>query len=71
MRTRGSVWKNPSRKAGYSLSLGSYEYRDARMQTERGDRYFVLTSIKSGKTRVYESTFAAIDDGWFIVKHGK
>lgn len=64
-RTRGSIWQNNSKKAGYTLSVGSYGYK------ANGDRHFVLTAVKTGKTRVYESPHAAIADGWFIVKPGK
>lgn len=62
---RGSVWANNSKKKGYSQSVGSYGYSKAK------DRFFKLTSIKTGKTRVYESHDAAEADGWFIVKKGK
>lgn len=56
-RIRGSVWKHSSKKKGYGLSFGSHNKR-------KGDRYFVLTAIKTGKTRVYESYQAAKSDGW-------
>lgn len=64
-RIRGSTWQNKSKKAGYSASIGSYGYKSS------GDRQFYLKSIKTGKTRVYESPRAAIADGWFVVKPGK
>lgn len=64
-RIRGSVWQNNSKKAGYSSSIGSYGY------STKGDRHFVLTAVKTGKTRVYESPKAAENEGWFIVTHGK
>jgi hypothetical protein len=63
-RIRGSVWQNSQKKKGYSSSTGAYAFRSS------GDRYFVLTSVRSGKTRVYESPRAAMTDGWFIVKPG-
>lgn len=61
---RGSVWKNSSKKKGFGLSIGSYDYRTD------GDRFFVLTNNRTGKTRIYESPAAAIRDGWFIVLRG-
>ena len=64
-RVRGSVWENTAKKEGFTTSVGSYEYRSA------GDRHFVLTSVSTGKTRVYESPQAAKDAGWVIVEHGK
>lgn len=64
-KARGSVWANNSKKKGYSQSIGSYGYAKA------GDRFFKLTSIKTEKTRVYESPLAAQHDGWYIVKLGK
>lgn len=64
-KARGSVWGNKSKKKGFTQSIGSYGYSKA------GDRFFKLTSISKGKTRVYESPDAAQDDGWFIIKHGK
>lgn len=62
---RGSIWANKSKKAGFSKSVGSYGLNKA------GDRFFKLTAIKSGKTRVYESPAAAIRDGWYVVTPGK
>lgn len=62
---RGSIWANKSKKTGYSQSLGSYGY------TKKGDRFFKLTSVKNGKSRVYESPRAAMADGWYIVTKGK
>lgn len=62
---RGSVWANNSKKKGYSQSVGSYGY------SKTSDRFFKLTSIKTGKVREYASPDAAQDDGWFIVKKGK
>lgn len=64
-KARGSVWANNSKKKGFSQSVGSYGYSKA------NDRFFKLTAISTGKTRVYESPDAAQDDGWFIVKRGK
>ncbi len=64
-KARGSIWANKSRKSGYSQSVGAYGYSKA------GDRYFILTAIKTGKSRAYESPVAAINDGWFIVTKGK
>lgn len=61
---RGSIWKNSSKKKGFAQSFGSYVIKD-------GDRYFKLTAVKSGKTRVYESPAAAIRDGWSVLKAGK
>ncbi len=64
-QARGSIWANNSKKKGYSQSVGSYGYSKA------GDRFFKLTSVKTSKTRVYESPDAAESDGWFILKRGK
>lgn len=64
-KERGSVWANNSKKKGYSQSVGSYGYSKAK------DRFFKLTAIKTGKTRVYESPKAAQADGWYIVQKGK
>lgn len=64
-KARGSIWANKSKKSGFSNSIGSYDYHKS------GDRFFKLTAIKTGKTRVYESPNAAERDGWFIVTHGK
>jgi hypothetical protein len=65
MRVRGSTWKNTTKKRGYGESVGSYDFRT------KGDRYFVLTVIKTGKTRVYESAEAAKSDGWIVTEIGK
>lgn len=62
---RGSVWQNKQKKAGFGASVGSYEYFTS------GDRLFKLTSIRTKKTRVYESPNAAMRDGWYITQHGK
>lgn len=62
---RGSLWANGSKKKGYSQSIGSYGY------SKKSDRYFKLTSVKTGKVREYSSPDAAESDGWFIVKKGK
>lgn len=62
---RGSIWKNSGKRKGFSKSIGSYGYRKS------GDRYFVLTALKSGKSRVYESPEAAKRDGWYIAVHGE
>lgn len=62
---RGSIWKNRSKKSGFSKSIGSYSF------SEKGNRHFVLTTVKGGKTRVYESPAAAERDGWYIAEHGK
>lgn len=62
---RGSVWNNSSKKKGFSKAIGSYGYN------AKGDRFFKLTVIVSGKTRVYESPAAAMREGWFIVTKGK
>lgn len=70
MSVRGSTWKHISKKAGYSQSIGSYSYQGAK-KLYGNDRYFVLTSIRTGKTRTYESPQAAIKDGWSIQIHGK
>lgn len=64
-KARGSIWKNSSKRAGMVKSVGSYEFR------KDGDRIFVLTAVKSGKTKVYESPNAAIRDGWFISVKGE
>jgi hypothetical protein len=64
-QARGSIWANNSKKKGYSQSVGSYGYSKA------ADRFFKLTSVKTGQTRVYESPDAAQADGWFITKRGK
>lgn len=61
---RGSIWKNTSKKRGYSASVGSYNVK-------KGDRFFTLTRLSDGKKRVYESPRAAMADGWFISQHGK
>lgn len=50
-------WVNVKRKKGYARSKGGYN-------VYRGDRHFVLTSLKDGKTRRYESHEAAKADGW-------
>lgn len=63
-RIRGSLWKNSSKRKGYSIARGSYF-------TTNGDREFVLTTEKTGKTHKYPSPQAAIRDGWFIVEQGK
>ena len=62
---RGSTWKRSGKKAGFSTSIGSYGY------LKSGDRIFVLTAVKNGKTKTYESPVAAQRDGWYIVIHGK
>ena len=64
-KARGSVWANNSKKKGFTNSIGSYDYSKA------GDRFFQLTAVKTGKTRVYESPVAAAADGWSITKRGK
>lgn len=63
MQQRGSIWKNSSKKKGFSKSVGSYN-------SAKGDRFFVLTTVKGGKTRVYESPAAAERDGWYIAVKG-
>lgn len=65
MNVRGSVWNNSSKKKGFSNSIGSYGFN------AKGDRFFKLTAVKDGTTRVYESPQAAMREGWFIVKPGK
>ncbi len=62
---RGSIWQNKSKKSGFGKSVGSYGCDG------NGDRHFVLTSVRSGRTRVYESPQAAERDGWYIVQKGK
>lgn len=64
-KARGSIWVNKSKKSGYGKSIGSYGFHD------KGDRFFKLKNISTGKTRTYESPRAAEADGWFIVVHGK
>lgn len=64
-KARGSIWANKSKKKGFSQSTGSYGYSKA------GDRFFKLTAISTGKSRVYESHNAAMREGWFIVQLGK
>lgn len=56
-RIRGAIWKHKAKKRGYGLSYGSHNKR-------KGDRHFILTAIKTGKTRVYESFQVAKADGW-------
>ncbi len=69
---RGSIWQNKSKKSGFGKSRGAYGYsKGNEPQIKDGDRYFILTSLRSGKTRVYESPQAAMRDGWYIVQHGK
>ncbi len=63
MRVRGSIWKNSSKRKGYSQAVGSY-------RTKAGDREFVLTVQKTGKTHPYPSPQAAVRDGWYIVVQG-
>lgn len=62
--SRGSIWTNNSKKKGFSQAIGAYAVNN-------GDRYFQLTIIKTGKTRVYESPAAAMRDGWSILKRAK
>ena len=64
-QARGSIWAHNSKKSGFGQSIGSYG------ENSKGDRFFKLTSIRSRKTRVYESPAAAQRDGWFIVYKGK
>lgn len=64
-RIRGSIWKNSGKRSGFVKSHGSYEYRKA------GDRMFVLTAVRSGRTKVYESPDAAERDGWYIAEPAK
>jgi hypothetical protein len=45
----------------HGLAKGSYNVK-------RGNRHFTLTNLKSGKTRVYESPFAAKKDNWVYTK---
>lgn len=61
-RIRGSLWKNSSKRKGYGAAIGSY-------LTKNGDREFVLTVQKTGKTHPYPSPQAAIRDGWYIAQH--
>lgn len=62
---RGSLWKNSSKKRGFTTSVGSYGY------SGQGDRFFKLKSLKTGKIREYSSPRAAIADGWFVTQPGK
>lgn len=64
-RVRGSVWENTKKKKGYPVSVGSYFFTGPR------DRAFKLTPLKGGKSRVYESPDAAMDDGWLIIRYRK
>lgn len=70
MGHRKSIWKNSGKRAGFSKSTGSYEYRGAK-KLYGNDRYFVLTALKSGKTKAYESPEAAQRDGWYIAVKGE
>lgn len=56
-RVRGSIWKHPSKKKGFGMSIGAYSLK-------KGDRHFVLKPVNGGRTRVYESPQAAKNDGW-------
>lgn len=62
-RVRGSVWTNETKR--FQDSVGSYFF------TAPGDRAFMLTAIKTGVTRVYESPAAATADGWRIIQRRK
>lgn len=62
---RASIYKNDSKKKGFSASRGGYKWNSA------GDRYFTLTSLKNGKTRAYESQAAAGRDGWYVHIKGR
>lgn len=57
VRVRGAVWKHPSKKKGYSRSVGGYDLH-------RGDRNFFLTPLNGGKRKMYASPQAAKADGW-------
>lgn len=63
-RIRGSLWKNSQKRKGYGAARGSYF-------TTNGDREFVLTVEKTGKTHPYPSPQAAIRDGWYIASPAK
>lgn len=64
-KARGSIWANNSKKKGYTQSVGSYG------ESEAGDRFFKLKSLKTGKVREYSSPKAAEAAGWYIVTPGK
>lgn len=55
------MYKNSRKKKGYGKSSGK------RVIRRKGEGMFVLTNLRNGKERVYESKKAAQDDGWFEV----
>ncbi len=61
---RGSLWASSKKGFKSWRARGSFN-------TKKGDRFFKLTDEKSGKTRVYESTFAAASDGWKIIERAR
>lgn len=59
MSTKPKLWKNPRVKKLKSWTArGGYKYMNSK------DRYYVLTNVKTGTTRVYDSPKAAQDYGW-------
>lgn len=65
---RGSLWKNNSLKKFKNwIARGSYGYlKKAEGNKKAGDRFFVLTNVKTGATRVYESHEGAREHGWVL-----
>lgn len=61
-KSRGAIYEHVSHKKGFGRSQGSYRFLSS------GDRVFVLVSVRTGKTRTYESQAAAMRDGWVKVK---
>lgn len=61
MASKPKVYLNTHKKKGYGKSTGK------RVIRKKGESEFVLTNIKTGKERVYESQKAAGDDGWIKV----
>lgn len=58
MAKKQTVYFNTGKKRGYGRSYGSYG------TIKKGDKFFIMTNIRSGKTKSYESLKKAKEDGW-------
>jgi hypothetical protein len=58
MAKKMTVYVCNKKKRGFGRSYGSYG------TIKKGDKFFILTNIRTGKTRSYESVRAAMNDGW-------
>ena len=62
---RGSIWANEKvKKLKTWRAKGSYNVK-------RGNRHFILTNLKTGTTRAFESPEHAKAEGWVIVEKGR